>query len=199
LSALRRSSDSTESTVAVARALANAPAGDARWLTPEARQRRLGGSLLYRGHVREAATLLFDNPGAAPPHLVEAALLSPSPPDSAGPIFRRWLDEGSDPAVLALPWWTAQRDGASIRELQRKSDSMAGSRPLGVLRDRAAYASKAALAYLTLLRGDTTAAIRRFEAPPDSLCPFCYFQRLPLAQLLSARREDRKALRLLDG
>jgi hypothetical protein len=33
----------------------------------------------------------------------------------------------------------------------------------------------------------------------DSLCPFCHFRRLTLAQLLSARGEDRKARRLLDG
>jgi hypothetical protein len=60
------------------------------------------------------------------------------------------------------------------------------------------YVSKLAPAYLLLLRGDTATAIRRLEALPDSLCPICYFQRLTLAQLLSARHEDAKAARLLD-
>jgi serine/threonine-protein kinase len=197
--ALRRSPDSTEALIAVSRALAAAPPGDARWLTPDARHRRLGGALLYRGHVREAASLLFETPGAPPPQLVEAALLSPTPPDSAVPVFRRWLEEGSAPAVATLPWWAARRDIAAIRRLQRKSDSLAQSSTERPLRARAAYTSEAALAYLTLLRGDTAAAIRQFEALPDTLCPFCYSQRLTLAQLLSAKGEDRKAFQMMDG
>ena len=196
--ALRHASDSSESIIAVARALVAAPAGDAQWLTPAARERRLGQSLLYRGHVRDAARILFDNPGTLPPFLIEAALLSPTPPESAGPVFRRWLDEGSVPAVGALWWWSAQRDSVSIRELERRSDSVArSSRDVGP-RAIAVYTAEAAHAYLTLVRGDTAMAIRRFEALPDSLCPFCYFHRLTLAQLLSARQEDQKAAQLLD-
>jgi hypothetical protein len=149
--------------------------------------------------VREAAALLFDTPNSPPPQLVEAALLSPEPPDSAGPVFRRWLDQGAVPAVITLPWWMAQGDSAALRTLQRKWDSLAGASPQSAVRGRAIYASQAAQAYLTLLRRDTTGAIRQLEALPDSLCPFCYFQRLTLAQLLSARGEDRKALRLMDG
>jgi serine/threonine-protein kinase len=197
--ALRRSSDSTELMIAVARAMVNAPPGNARWLTLDARKRRLSGALLYRGHVGEAATMLFDTPGGPAPHLVEAALLSPRPPDSAGPVFRRWLDQAAVPAVTSLPWWLARRDSTAIRKLQRTGDSMAGSSPDGAARARAVYASLAASAYLTLLRGDTTAAIGQLEALPDSLCPFCYFQRLTLAQLLSARGEDRKAFQLMDA
>jgi serine/threonine-protein kinase len=196
--ALRRAADSTESEIAVARALVAAPPGDAQWLTAAARERHLGQSLLYRGHVREAGSILFDNPGIMPPLLVEAALLSSTPPESAGPAFRRWLDEGPLPALIALPWWSAQRDSASIRELARKSDSVAGSSPNRALRAIVAYASEAALAYLMLMRGDTATAVRRFEALPDSLCPICHFERLSLAQLLSARQEDRKAAGLLD-
>jgi eukaryotic-like serine/threonine-protein kinase len=197
--ALRRSPDSTDAQIAVMRALVDAPPGDARWLTPEARKRRLGGSLLYRGRVREAASILFETPGTIAPHLVEAALLSPTPPESAGPLFRRWLDQGPNPAVFALPWWMARRDSAAIRRLERRSDSLAGASPDQALREHATYAAEAARAYLSLMRGDTAAAIRRFEALPDSLCPFCYFQRLTRAQLLSATREDRKALRLMDS
>jgi hypothetical protein len=114
-------------------------------------------------------------------------------------VFRRWLEEGSAPAVATLPWWAARRDIAAIRRLQRKSDSLAQSSTERPLRARAAYTSEAALAYLTLLRGDTAAAIRQFEALPDTLCPFCYSQRLTLAQLLSAKGEDRKAFQMMDG
>ncbi len=202
--ALRRSADSTESVVAVDRALVDAPAGDAPWLTPEARSWRLGMDLLYRGHVHEAAGVLFADRQAhssppLPPLLVQAALLSATPPEGAGPMFRRWLDQGLPIALTALPWWLARGDSAAIRTLERKSDSLARFSPGGMHQARAAYTSDAARAYLTLLGGDTAAAVRRFEALPDSLCPFCFFQRLVLAQLLSARREDDKAARLLDG
>ena len=58
--------------------------------------------------------------------------------------------------------------------------------------------AEAALAYLALVRRDTATAVRRFEELPDSLCPICYFERLTLAQLLSARHDDQKAAKLLD-
>jgi serine/threonine-protein kinase len=199
VAAFRRSPDSTEVAIALTRALADAPAGDAGWLTRDARLRRVAGSQLYRGHVSDVAEMVFDTPGMPAPLLVETALLSSSPPDSAAPVFRRWLNQGPTPAVLALPWWTARRDSAAIRELERKSDSSARSSADSGLRARAGYASAAARAYLTLLRGDTAAAIRRFETLPDSLCFFCYLQRFTLAQLLSAKREDRKVFRLLDA
>ncbi len=48
------------------------------------------------------------------------------------------------------------------------------------------------------MRRDTATAVRRFEELPDSLCPICYFERLTLAQLLSARHDDQKAAKLLD-
>ena len=197
--AVRRAADSSESDIEIARALVAAPEGDARWFTGTARERRLGNSLLYRGHLREAVKLLFQNPSSLPPLLVEAALLSPALPDSALPMFRNWLS--SRPIMVAattLPLWLALRDSASIGVLEQRSDSLARSAPSGVDRNLATYTSAAALAYLALLRHDTTTAVRRLESLPDSLCPFCYFQRLTLAQLFSARHEDRKAAKLLD-
>ena len=196
---LRRAGDSTESVVEVARALAAAPQGDAPWLSHPLRQEWLGVSLLYRGHARDAVRILYQNPTSIPPLLIEAALLGPALPDSAARMFRGWLAGGGLlPIVSTLPWWVARRDSAAIREVARRSDSVAGSAPSEVDRNLATYISQAALAYLALLRHDTTTAVRRLEALPDSLCPLCYSQRLTLAQLLSARQEDRKAARLLD-
>ena len=196
---VRRAADSAESLVEITQSLAAAPEGDAPWLSRASRLRQLGTSLLYRGHVRRGVEVLFHTPAVLPPHLVEAAVLSPIAPDSAGPVFRSWLDEGPVlRAATALPWWTAQGDSASIRELARRTDSVHRSAPSRVERDVAAYFSEAAQAYLALLRRDTVAAVRRLEALPDSLCPLCYFERLALAQLLSARHDDRKAAKLLD-
>jgi serine/threonine-protein kinase len=191
--------DSTEASLKVARAVLDAPVSDARWLTRYERERRLGANLLYRGHVRDAVKILYQNPASVPPQLVEAALLSREIPDTAPAMFRRWV-AGSwlAAASLLLPWYAAQRDSSSIRQLERRGDSLARAAPTEVDRNAALYVSEAAPAYLSLLRRDTAAAIRRFEALPDSLCYVCYFHRLTLAQLLSARQEDAKAARLLD-
>jgi eukaryotic-like serine/threonine-protein kinase len=197
--AVRRVADSAEVAIGIARALTAAPPKDARWLTPADRERRLGIALLYRGHARDAVEILYQNPSSLPLEKVEAALLSSSPPDSAAPVFRHWLATGRIIAAAhALPWWAGQRDSASILALRRLSDSVFRSTPNGVDHDLAVYAQGAAVAYLDLVRRDTAAAIRRLETLPDSLCAVCYFKRLTLAQLLSARHDDQKAARLLD-
>jgi serine/threonine protein kinase len=197
--ALLYGADSTEANIQVVRAIADRPVGEARWLDRAERQRRLGGILLYRGHVRDAVKMLYQNPASIPPQLVEAALLSRELPDTAPAMFRRWV-AGSwlGAASLLLPWYTSQRDSGSIRELERRSDSLARAARNEVERNVALYVSQAAPAYLYLLRRDTATAVRRLEALPDTLCVVCYFHRLTLAQLLSAQHEDAEAARLLD-
>ena len=196
--AVRMLADSTEAAIAVARALVAAPSGDEPWLTRADRERRLGTSLLYRGHLRDAVRILFQNQTTIPPILVEAALLSPVVPDSVPRMFHGWLMSGRGLAAILLPWWTAQGDSTSLRELGRRSNSLAHSAKDEVDRNLATYVSQAVPAYLALVRRDTATAVRRLEALPDSLCAVCYFERLTLAQLLSARHEDAKAARLLD-
>jgi len=197
--ALGHAADSMDLAVKVTRALVAAPEGDAPWLSRS--QRELGHSsmLLYRGHVREAAKILYRNPEAIPVMQVEAALLSPSLADTADRVFRRLL-AGSRlvPIVSTLPWWAARRDSAALREIERRSDSTARAAPNEVDRNIASYTSQAAQAYLTLLRHDTTSAMRQLEALPDSLCPICYLEVMTLGHLLAARQDDRKAAPLLD-
>ena len=199
--AFRHFMDPGETAVAVARALAASPVEDVESSTRQDRERRVGTALLFRGRMSTmAARILFQNPGSIPPQLVEAALLSAGPPDSAAVVFHRWLSAGPVLAAAhALPWWAAQGDSASIRQLARTSGTVSRSTTKGVDRDIAAYTHDAALAYLDLVRRDTAAAIRRLEALPDSLCVVCYLERLTLVQLLSARHDDEKATRLLDA
>jgi serine/threonine-protein kinase len=196
--AMRRSSDSAEGVIAIARALVDAPEGDAPWRTQAEREQELGVSLLYRGHVGEAMEILYRNSVSLPLHLVEAALLRPAP-DSAVGMFRQWIDEGPvRRAELVLPWLMARGDSVSIRRLERRADSLAARRAGPPGRNVALHAAAAARAYLSLLRRDTATAIGRFEALPDSLCPLCYIHHLTLARLYSATRADRKAAQLLD-
>jgi len=196
---LHYAADSSESIVQVARAIAAAPAGDAGWISQPQRQLWLGISLLYRGHLRDAVDILYRNPLTFPITLVEAALLGAALPDSAARMFHGWLGGNRLMAVgSTLPWWVAQRDSAALREIARRSDSAAHSARSQVEKNVATYNSQAAQAYLALLRHDTTTALRRLEALPDSLCPLCYSQHLTLVQLLSARQENQKAARLLN-
>ncbi len=118
-----------------------------------------------------AARILFQNPGSIPPQLVEAALLSADAPDSAAVVFHRWLSAGQVLAAAhALPWWAAQGDSASIRQLARTSGTVSRSTKKGVDRDIAAYMHDAALAYLDLVRRDTAAAITASSRRSRSRC-----------------------------
>jgi eukaryotic-like serine/threonine-protein kinase len=197
--ALHESSDSGEASVAIARALAAAPEGDAAWLGQAERELTLGTVLLYRGHVREGTKIVFRNPEALPVHLTEAALVSATLPEGAEGILRGLL--GGDRLMalsVTLPFWAARGDSATIRRIERTADSVARVTPNEVNRGIVRYAADAAPAYLALVRHDTAGAVRILESLPDSLCALCYLQRLTLGQLLAARQEDQKAAKLLD-
>jgi serine/threonine-protein kinase len=197
--ALMHAADSTEWSVQLMRARAAAPEGDIPWDRRADRELSYGSSLLYRGHVREAVTIIFQNPKALPIHLVEAALVASTLPDSADGRLRRVAGGSRLVGVAAtLPWWAARGDSGMIRTIERRGDSAARAAPSEVDRDIASYLSQAARAYLAIARHDTTAALRRLEALPDTLCPLCYQSRLMLGQLLSARQDDRRAAAQLD-
>ena len=80
-----------------------------------------------------------------------------------------------------------------IRTIERRGDFAARAAPSKVDRDIASYISQAARAYLALVRHDTTEALQRLQALPDTHCPLCYQPRLTLGHLLSARLDDRTA------
>ena len=68
---------------------------------------------------------------------------------------------------------------------------------------RARLFGETSVAFLELARGDSTAAIRKLSAIPDTLCladgaATCFHLNLTLARLLAARGEDRHAGALLD-
>ena len=158
-----------------------------------------GGALLFRGHVREAVRIIYQNRAALPIHLVEAGLVAADLPDTADRMFRRIAGSGHPISMAStLPWWAARRDSAAVKAIERSTDSFARTAGLEVDRGIARYTADAARAYLALLRHDTATAVRRLEALPDSLCPLCYLQRMTLGQLLAAGGDDRKAAALLD-
>jgi serine/threonine-protein kinase len=198
-SVLRTAGDSAETAVAVARALVAAPDVDDPILGRQQREERLGQTLLNRGHIREAARYLYGNPETIPAYLFELALLSRVLPDSVDREFRRLLRGNRLLAVsTSLSWWLARGDSAALREMVRHGDSLSRTAPRETDRRIAAHSSRAAAAHLTLMRGDSSAAVRMLEALPDSLCPLCFPARMTLGHLLAARHDDRKAAAQLD-
>jgi len=172
-------------------------------------RRLLAFALMQRGHLRDAYRMypVFDakHPGRWQNPYVRLALLGAVPVDTAAGVFRRSLERDLTGdvigLVLVLPWWFAQRDTNSLARFASRVDSMAqrdSARP--VANAARHYATDAARAYVTLLGGDSAAALRAFTALPDSVCGLvsCPFQKLTEARLLQAAGEDRRAAELLD-
>jgi hypothetical protein len=161
----------------------------------------LSHALAFRGHLREALTLVGDAPSDAIANdaFAEAALLGYLPTERARATFERWLRLGDWPPsltvpALALPWWGAQRDTLSLRRFIHVVDTMTGGPrahdPPPHQSARAALLVAAARAQDALVRGDTTAALRAYAPllPNAAPCaPWCQADRLQAARLLSAR------------
>ncbi len=182
--ALLEWTDSGETAVRLATALA------ARRIEPpdpnesEERMMDLQLALYRRGHLREAAKLGIR-------HLPRPFLLlfGVYPPDSILPPNR-------------LPWLAAQRDRAAIQALVDSADAEVrrGTGPGGA---RLAWLAARTRAYLALARSDTAEAIRRFIPVIDSLCYGCsygatYMDIYTAAPLLMGKGDYRDVARWLD-
>jgi hypothetical protein len=197
LNALARLPDSTERAVAVARFIASRPRSDPPLDRPAFVKILLTVNLMGRGHLRQAYQALGRNPFAP---FAELALLGGMPAESTAVAFRERLSSRSPSSIAAaLPWWTAQRDTASLQLAAARADVLARSGSDSIMRPSARYVAASADAYLVLARGDTAGALERFLALPQGACPGCYLDRLTIAQLLADRHRDRDAARLLVG
>jgi len=204
-----RWADSAETQLRVVRAFAAARHGF--WYTDSAFTNwAFALTLAYRGHLREAYANLRPSGGAISDYtFAELVLLGGVPRDSATAGFERWL-RGSDFAAAgsvrwsgevmegALGWWAEIGDTASIHELARRIDSGIRSARNPGERSFLRYGAAAAQAHLALARHDTAEALRRLAATPDSLCLHCFLGHLAHARLLSVKRQDAEAARLLD-
>jgi len=158
-------------------------------------------TLALRGHLAEAYRVA----GSSEPELFgELAWLGAVPAADARAEFAQWLASGdANAARCALPWWSAHRDTAAIaRFIQQRNLVATRPRPAAgaaavVERDRAGYDVAAARAWLALARADSAAALDRFLAVPDSLCPRCALHRVPRAELLLRAGRTREARALL--
>ena len=191
-----RGDDSAAWDLAIARAqITRSPPGAPR--TP-----LLAFSLLFHGRLDEGTPELIARGGAAVPNqwLFDAALLHAGPLPALDSVFAGWFKLPGPPRLFvvgALSVFAARADSSAILQTLRVCENP-GPLPEAAWSDLAKYGVASAQAYLTLVRGDTTKAIRLFETLPDTLFPVTYAERLKLAALYSARHEDQKAEALLE-
>jgi serine/threonine-protein kinase len=181
--------DSAETAVQVARALMRRSSlprlvGVSREAAPEW-QWVSAYALLLRGHMRESWQLLQYPAwtgffGGVPAESLAAAYqIRPAP---------------------GLPWWAARRDTVSLRRQWARFDSLSRSSSAQRLNR---YQRDRADAYLTLARGDTSAAVGKFVWLIDSACVGCSWTHqstdiYAAARLLEARGRGREALGWLE-
>jgi tetratricopeptide (TPR) repeat protein len=193
--------DSAESALRIARAwAARSPEGasDLRW------------TLAFRGHVSEAYEVLEEMDWrtpqlrywAAQSTFNELALLGAFPDDTVRAVYDSWLDAAyGEGGFIALRWWADKGDTASLQRLDRIHET--GIERLRGAQDPdtavALWANQCAMAYLSLARGDTAAALGKLEALKEwPNVPWAYKERLTRAQLLTAVGRDEEAAAILD-
>ncbi len=203
--------DSGETAIRLARSLASeahSVAGAPPWLTPSRRKDFLANVLAFRGHFREAGATLPGSPirgtGYQTNPVFDLALLGGVSPDSAR-VMARALAAGDSlwpPSGLryALPWWYADRDTASLKRFEVQVAAAARKYPNPVAKVYLRNLAEVARAYLVLARGDSTEGQLMLAALPDSLCALsdCFFEKFTLAELQTARGQDREAAATYD-
>jgi hypothetical protein len=168
----------------------------------------LAVTLGYRGHLLEGYQVISGHTKAEGwlNPFIDFALVGAVPVDTIAMIFKRSLERNDfwPPGFAghgrALPWWSASRDTVSLMRFAQRADSAARVGGSLVARSYARYLGDAARAYLALARADSTTALERLAALPDTSCMVndCFFEKLTEARLYAARGEDREAGKILD-
>ncbi len=178
----------------------------------------LAHALAFRGHLREAFAVnerLLRQPSASPWSLWfdtfhDLSLLGIVPDSLARATYGRslesaagWADEFPPRHLRGLPWWLSRGDTVALARFAARAARAGRAPPTPRAALRAPLLGKTSIAFLDLARGDSTAAIRKLSAIPDTLCladgaGTCFHLNLTLARLLAARGEDRQAGALLD-
>jgi len=178
----------------------------------------LAHALAFRGHLREAFAVnerLLRQPSASPwsrwfDTFHGLSLLGIVPDSLARATYGRslqsaagWADEFTPRHLRGLPWWLSRGDTVALARFAVLAARTARAPPTPRAALRARLFGEMSVAFLDLARGDSTAAIRKLSAIPDTLCLAdnagnCFHLNLTLARLLAARGEDRHAAALLD-
>jgi hypothetical protein len=212
--------DSAETAIRLLRALAaetgREPGKD--WVADTLMHKQfLAGMLAYRGRLQEAYAVdvsLLLAPNASPfsafsDPFLNLVLLGVIPDSLATANFRLALRPGKawplTPFLIprqlrGLPWWLARKDTASLAAFALRAGQETRRQASSRGKLLARYLHAAAMAYLALARADSTEALRRFQAIPDTLCiaSDCFYEKLTEARLLNGLGQARQAGAVLD-
>jgi len=198
---IRSALDSGEAAIAAARAVTGSTHGldsTALWVQPWT----LANTLAYRGHIREAAREIWPNRSNGLWSIFTAhdlVGLGAISSDSAATWLESLFGEGGDWAWLGADLWAGRGDTASLARLGQLAMRKSRTSPAESWEaEYWTYFVAATQPFLSLARGDTTRALEQFASLPDSLCRYCPEARLVEVQLLSVRKQDRRAAALLD-
>jgi serine/threonine-protein kinase len=193
--AIGRWNDSAETVVALLRARGAAEQKSGK--LSNASVFSLPTALAARGHISEAATHT-----TFPALLAQYALVGGIPRDSATRMARGWVERPGDGIMYVGPLMASVHDTASIAATIRRVEAAKLQPPANfppVARDFLGYLLASARAYLALAKGDTTEALRLFDARPDTAAfGGSTIDDLVHAQLLFARGRAPQAAALLD-
>jgi len=197
--------DSAESTVRLARLLAEGR----RSVIPEYREPsftsfQLSYTLAFRGHLEEANSLLAPDPkNVRAVFQASLALMTSTSSGRANSHFASLKTGRVDSPtglVLALPWWSEKRDTQSLRSTAERAELAIRGGVHGSGGRYTRYLGGAARAYLALAKGDTSGAVARLMALQASDCmyPFCPYEPLQTAILLSQLGRQSEAWKIID-
>jgi hypothetical protein len=195
--------DPDETLIELARRLATRPVHADIWFRDSSvRQLILGMSLAYRGHLGEAAKVLGGlREFPETPLFVELALAEAIDQDSVSRIFNQRLNRTSFWPIgglrFAPVFWTARGDSSSLKLYLDRMDWRRRSPKPPPFAITNPYWIQAGEAYLTLLRGDTTAALERFARLPARE-GVVWFEMFTEARLRTLRGDTSQALAILD-
>jgi len=187
--------DVDETTIAVIRARATAE--QAKGIQSQFSAIAFPMALASRGHIKDAAART-----AFPALVAQLALLGAISADSGAQVARSWIGKPGEGHLFLGAMLAAARDTigiqSAIRFIEGRQRSLPPNMPAIAL-DVLAYLNATNQAYLALARGDSAAALRHFDARPDSACfGGCWIDDLIHVQLLAARGRLADAATRLD-
>jgi len=168
--------------------------------------------LAFRGHLHDAVRTLGTTPmtlARVPGSqylrgtIVATLMMMGAAPDADARRFfstlaRAPVDQPTG-LIMALPWWSARGDTASLLDVALRAHD-AAARGRGLRASYAGYVEAAARAYGALARHDSAAALAGLLALPAQGCmyPYCPNDRFVAAELLAAAGRYRQAANILD-
>src|SRR6185503_965759 len=149
--------------------------------------------LAMRGHIAEAWTLAVKNRHYA---AAEIAALGLVPRDTALAAMLPWMSSQTDASTFAYAVLASARDSVRLASMSAGIEQFARTDTVASRRPIFEYVIAVLRAYTALAKGDTAAAIRNFDAVPDSVIS------LPVDQFVHARliapSDPRRAIALLE-